>query len=550
MNGEMTLEAQQSLLDWTGHPFVDVGIATLCCLCQKDNPKNLTLEDLDLAADRMAEYYFSGIMGSYLTCVFMNSAYVQPKMKEVNIRKYEQRVLRAHRFPSEIIDGARCPFSAKEATATIHRSQLPLLTGEDILNFYPDGMGTLPIAGPYLVALQALPLGGRRAEGKLLLVHSDDPFLTLGFARKYLADNQRILNLARTGQLPTVNGPSPLLEREQAAWDKGKKQAKYSDAKAPESLITHDLMEIYNQQDRRFITKAKRDSSITVYWLSNSGQGPSLEIFHLPAQVTGFLRQVESAGHHQAHWRTLVASAWRSPKAERDTQEDNSIDAGSVGEGPYDKEKKGRGSKKREARLVSVPGGPGLSRNDVLADLFTIYESGFLDLAAAKRFLRRHLLLEAPLVRRKEGNFDHRRLQDPERSNWPLTELFLKGVMGMDELRVKVIREFADRLADHISQTNDKALFKHIVYGQKSWEVRNALTKAQRNQAKDRDQLLFGLDEYLKVFEADEAVGLNDWSLIRDLISIRMVEHLYKNGFFHKEENAELLAETDSQTEG
>ena len=41
-------------------------------------PQDLTLDDLDNAAREMEEYYFSGLLMSYLTCVFMNSEYVQP----------------------------------------------------------------------------------------------------------------------------------------------------------------------------------------------------------------------------------------------------------------------------------------------------------------------------------------------------------------------------------------------------------------------------------------------------------------------------------------
>ena len=40
--------SEKVLLDWSGHPLVDVGIATLCAIRDKDDPRQLTLEDLDL----------------------------------------------------------------------------------------------------------------------------------------------------------------------------------------------------------------------------------------------------------------------------------------------------------------------------------------------------------------------------------------------------------------------------------------------------------------------------------------------------------------------
>lgn len=513
------------MLNWTGHPLVDVGIATLCAMSKKNDPRDLTLNDLDAAADRMSEYYFSGLMNSYLTCVFMNSAYVQPNMSEEKRKEYENKVLRAHRSSCVTNDGMKCPFSSKGASTSIHRGQMPMLTGENVLNFFPAASGALPIFGPYLVALQALPLGGRRSEGRLVIAHGDDPAITLAFAEKYLADNQRLLSLAKSGSLPLTKGPSPDLEREQAAVD-SKKQAKYPDAKAPGTLIVNDLMEIYRvRMGGEFGTRP--DVSVTAYWLSNSGQGPSLEIFHLPAQVTRFLRIVDAAPHGM-RWRSLLAKAWRSPyiKEASDNEE----------------EEKKSDRKRKKPDKPQLPGGPGRSRNDIIADLFAIYEHGFMDAATAKNFLRRHLLRDT-LV---SGAL---KLREPEMTDWSLTEIFIKEVMGMDERQIKAIRQFADRLADHISQTNDRGLFRDLVYSQRPWEVRNALTKAQRNQAKEKGRLLFGLEEYLNVFEAESAVGRGDWSLSRDLISIRLVEQLYNKGFFSREDNRELLAEPETRAD-
>ena len=105
----------------------------------------------------------------------------------------------------------------------------------------------------------------------------------------------------------------------------------------------------------------------------------------------------------------------------------------------------------------------------------------------------------------------------------------------MDDKCVNRIRDFADGLAQHVISTNDKRLFQDLVFSQRSWEVRNALTKAQRNEAREHNVLLFGMQEYLDVFEAEDSSGAADWSLIRDLISIRLVESLQKQNFFGEE---------------
>ena len=93
--------------------------------------------------------------------------------------------------------------------------------------------------------------------------------------------------------------------------------------------------------------------------------------------------------------------------------------------------------------------------------------------------------------------------------------------------RVERIRNFADRLAAYIGARNDRRFFKAVVFSERPRELRNALEKALRNEFLNNQQLLFGFDDYIQVFEADDNAGFVDWTLIRDLISIRMVEQLH-----------------------
>lgn len=500
------------LLDWTGSPLVDVGIATLCAMSGKAGPADLNLGDLDAAAAEMDDYYFSGLLMSYLTCVFMNSEYVQPGTgdnKEQSRRAYSRRVLYAHRSESDPgTAGLICAFSGRPATHLIHRGQMPLLTGADVLNFYPSGLGCLPVSGPYLTAIQALPLGGRRCEGKLLVGHSDCGDVTIELARKYLADNRRLLQLSKAGQLPQKDGADSSLDREQGAWDAQKKRAKYPDAKAAPSLILADLAEVRALQRQ---VDVDRPVSVTVYWLSSSGQGPSLAVFHLPSNVILFTTKAGMA-RTQAQWKRIVARGWQRPGGET---EPDATGTEAVPQPPRRKSTRGNST---------VDGGPGRSRNNVLADLFQIFETGVVDIRHARTFLRRHILSELRGA-----------IQSPDDCDWSLTELFLKEVLGMEQQRIDAIRTFADRLAVHIATRNDKKLFGTVVRADKAWELRNALTKAQRNEADQNGRLLFGLDEYLAVFEADDSVGRTDWSLVRDLISIRLVEQLHASNFLTRD---------------
>jgi CRISPR-associated protein Cst1 len=511
-----------------------VGLAALCAISNRTEPSQLRRKDLDKAAQLMSEYYFSGLMNSYLTCVFMNSAYVQPAMKPKEQKEYEKRVLYAHHWPGdEAANGLFCSFSKEPATHLIHRGQMPMLTGEEVLNFFPHGQGGLPVSGPYLVALQALPLGSRRTEGRLLSVYCDDHSILMALAKKYVADNQRLMELSISKKLPNADGPFAELSREQAAFDKKKKKPKYPDAKAPTSLIAADLTDVLLHAQNR--PSSQSFVSITAYWLSNSGQGPSLEIFHVPSQAIRFLVMAASATT-SVGWKRLIAQSWLQPEEKAVNEEEQ----------PAKRAKKEKPKK-------GIPGGAGRSRNLVLADLFAVFEHGFIDLSAARYFIQRHLLRLAKSRYRKalsgEKTVESKAgIDRPDWIDWALTGFFVKELLGMEEQRLTAIREFADKISAYIDRVNDRDLFLSFIYGSKQWEIRNALTKAQRNRAREHNDLLFGLDEYVKVFVADDAVGKFDWGLTRDLISIRIVEQLFHKKFFDKTGNQELLVEPQTET--
>jgi CRISPR-associated protein Cst1 len=520
---------------FTGHPLPDVGLATICAMVRKSGPEELSISDFDVVADELAGYYFSGLMTSYLSCVFMNSEYVQPKQSKR--AQYESRVLRAHRWTGDSeARGLKCVYSSEPATHLVHRSQIPMLTGQDVINFFPAGRGALPVAGPYLAAIQAVPMGGRRAEGRLLFAHSDDGGLTVELAMQYVADNRRLLNLAKLRKLPAKDGPDEALVREHGARDQKTKEAKYPDAKSPTSLVISDLLNISTTGSG---SRAERpQASMTVYLMSNSGQGPSLEFHHIPSQLVRFLRLVNRSPTG-ATWRALVARSWRATQEGRGTGKE----ADSEGAEPERKVPKGR----TEQKQPLITPGPGRSRNDLLVDLLPIFDSGFTDLRAARFFLRRHVLRQyTRTTSARPSGASSRQAVDSSLIDWNLVKLFLREVIGMDEKRINKIQDFADTLAKHISSTNDKALFQNLIFAERSWQVRNALTKAQRNEAREHNVLLFGLQDYLALFEADDAAGTADWGLVRDLISIRLIETLHAQSFF-KQETKDWLQEPESQ---
>lgn len=459
----------ENLFEWTGHPFVDVGVAGLCAMVGKQGPEELTAEDVDRAAEELAEYYFDKALLAYLSCVFPNAEYVQPEPKNENARRkkakkreeYKERVLFAHRNrPQPEAEGLTCAFCGKAASQLVHRSQVPMISGDNVINFYPEGLTRLPICGYCLVAIQVLPMAGRRVQGRLLIAHSDEAAMTLAFARQCVEENRRIINLYRS----------------QEASDK------YPGIDTRRTFVLWELTKTY-QELREHLPESK-PFSITVYWMSNSGQGPGVEIFHLPSNLLKFLLFAGQAPHGDS-WRRLLAQHWMAKSKQK-----NGEDA------------------TRHLR----------EQNRVVEDLVNIFEGTAIDKGKASHFVRQYLR-------------PHR--HDPYW--WNVVELFLREVLAMDADRIDAIRNFADGITDYICRANDRNLAKQLLLAENYSDFRRVLVRAQRRAA-ENGELLFGFDDFVTVFDLVGGASWEERSLTMDLIAIRMTEKLVEHGFLTKEE--------------
>ena len=497
-------------LYFTGHALVDVGIAGLCAFANRTHPEQLTMEDLDRAADFMVENYYSGKLGPFLSCVFMNSSFVQPKEDRETTEEFIRRYVRAHRSdPEGRVAGLQCAFSGGPATSPLVRTHLPMFSAEGVINFRPDGQTFVPVAGPFIVALMFLPLAGRRAEGRLLAVHSEDPALTLRFARRYLTDNRRLL----AATLPTDRAPFHAgFDRELPMWDAKNKRYKFADAKGPRSLVISDLAAIAAEAlptDRR-----PRPVALTVYLLSNSGQGPSLEMFDVPSTVVSFIAMAAGAGTRSA-WES-IARRFKPLSGEPEP---------------------GERTRKKSPAVELPPGRAGWSRNPAFEDLYAIFAAGFTDRSAAAAWLRRHVL------GRLESRSGDVRFQATRARCWALASLFLEEVLGMKPAHIETIRTFSDKLAEHIARKNDRDLFRALTI-RPLREVRHSLLRAQRATAGGK--LLFGLDEYAQVF----LHGEDDEYLVRDLICVRVVEELSRLNYFAEHPDVALPEDNQEGANG
>ncbi len=494
-------------LQWTGHALVDVGIAGVCAFSQRTRPEEVTLADLDRVSEFIIDTYYQQKLGTYLTCVFTNNAsFTQPNEGEAKTQQFIRQYCRAHRAePDPRVAGRRCVFSGLAATSPLVRTHLPLFSAENILNFRPRGDTFVPAAGVVVVALLFLPMASVRSEGRLLAVHADDPALTLAFARRYVENNRKLIALALPGERRLVHEE---YGREIPSWDSQKKRYKYADAKGPRSLVVADLTTIATEAGPSEIQP--HPMGLTAYLVSNSGQGPSLEIFQVPSGAVTFVRQAAGATTRSA-WHA-IAVRFRSVRATERDQDDVVAER--------------TGKKRRKTSKEETPGRPGWSRNPAFEELCDVFEAGFTDRSAGGRWLRRHILPRMREALAARGR------ADAVAQSWNLTDLFVREVLGMTKGRIEAVRTFADKLADWISRRNDRKLLHALTFN-KPWELRGVLLRAQRESARAAE-LLFGLEEFSTVWLSQEG----DEYLVRDLVCLRVTERLYEGGYFTAQADA------------
>ena len=494
------------MLKYTGHPLVDVGIATITAFVGKQKPDELTEADLDEVADYITREYVRNPLKSFLTVAFPNSGFTQPAYNKTPEKRlmYATRVLRNYSDDTPLLDDEVCVFTGKPAVdiafgekeslpqGRAFRQHIPLLTGENVINFHAYGEAGLPVSGEALLAIQAFPLGCAKSAGRLLAVHSDNPELMLHFARSFLEGNQRAIVLAQEADSKKMDEPhnsrGTLLIN---------------------TLLQGDIRQREELQD-------EEPFSLTAYHLTNSGQGVGLDIYHLPLQIIGFLREMESADY-RAQWSRIVNRAWETEPQKKRKQEDK----------PFQPR-----------------------RNWLYEDVLGLYDGSFLLPDRAKAFLRTYFLRRPFRYARTDqggprGNYGL--THEMNLVSWNIIASFLRRIFHMEKERIEEIRKMGDQLANYVSSQNDRRFFREFFHRRRPSDVRTLLIRANLEHVRRGNPPIIKLDPYIEVFEEGYGLEKPDWWLARDLVFIRMVEQLHEQGWLGK--NPDLVEETAQENE-
>jgi CRISPR-associated protein Cst1 len=490
---------------YTGHPLVDVGLASILAFHQKIDPADITDDDLSAVADFIEQHYTVQPLKSFLNVAFLNSGFTQPAFERWPEKRqlYARKV--ARQYDVAQTDGSeQCVFTGEAISAVswsiddslpagrAFREHIPLLNGRGVINFVPGGDAGLPVSGKALLCIQFFPMGSAKCGGRLLAVHSNNPALMWHFANRFWQANQSaILQAQATGSSRLPGVPHN-----------------------PRTLLIKTLLEIEAQ--RQDMLAEEQPASVTAYHVSNSGQSnpldernPPLALYHLPLQLTAFLATV-SGGDYKRQWGDIARQAWQRPPQPGKAK--------SPGEQPF------------------TP-----RYNRLYEDLFDLPDN-------ARAFVRTHFLR---LPQRTSQPHDPTRdayslKADAHLVSWRLVNLFLKEVIRMSTTRIDEIRTMGDRLADYVFDRDDRHFFRSFFRENRPQAFRTHLIKANLAAIRAGKVPLFTLDSYTQVLHLDlfddgaEMLRI-DWKFARDLVLIRMIEQLYTRGWIGK--NPDLVAE-------
>lgn len=462
------------MLNYTGHPLVDVGIATITAFAEKDDPSELSEADLDKVAQYIAlNYIKKPLIGFLQGSIFPNSAYTNPGIKTEKDRlEYLTPILYSYRR-STASNAKRCGFCGNPAIEQVSRDYIPLLMGRGGINFYPEGDSGLPVCGNCLVSIQAYPLG---AGGLMLVVHSDNEEITWHFANAFLQENRKKVYLAQQA------------EEKLSGTDFSRK-----------TLLINTLLEArVMQQDYKDV---QEPFSISAYQISNYGPKASLEIFHLPFELVAFLREMESAEYHQK-WYPLIWRAWEVE--------------------PH----------KKKAKENAEPFKP--RRNWLYEDLFDLPDNAAKFIRTY--FLRLALHYAKSVETDPRGHYSTQ--IEAALVSWKVTAKFLERIIHMDKERIEQIKKLGDTLAEYVNGQNDRRFFREFFTVQRYDYFRNTLVKANLAHARRGHAPMITFEAYISVFEDGEDLARLDWKLARDLVLIRMVEQLHTLGWLGKNADA------------
>lgn len=473
-------------LRWTGHPFIDAGVAGLTVFAKKRKPEDVTGAHLEKFAEWAKDAYFTKEMAAWLSVVISLNDVRNPSKSQDEQKKQATEVLLSFRNSTTALD-CQCSFFDRVANNVLSRGLFPLLNADGQMNFGAEGQPGLPVSGLIVTVLQAMSLSVPLVGGRAMVIAPDNPQLLLQIVEKW----------------------QPIIQsRVQLSADVGEKMPIWGN---PKTRLVGELIELskINQLENSF-------GGITIYHSTNSGQGPDISIHTLEIPAIQFVRKAQSI-MYKAAWDQLERTAFQPAAKDKDQTHATRNDV-------YE-------------RLFDLPRAA------------TRFISKFFTYPTFNRLKTKPMRVQKPKSKKTSSSDTAPEMPKFELvALWGLLELFLEEVLGMEKNRIEAIRTLGDRLADMIHLENDKALFREVYEAKSPNKVRFLLNKLSMKRLQLGLEPATRVDEYITIFEEGEELAPTGFWLAWDLTKMRVIETLFDKQ--SKIISPEILAEINIEPQG
>ena len=286
---------------WTGHPFVDAGLATILLHAEKSHPEKITSQDVENTIDFVSKLYAKKVWASkYLHGkIFPNNGIIManPSMaKKRSPENISKNLKELYKAIPEVLDpsskerrciicGRRKPYEKED----VYRSIFPLLGTGGMLNFFPAAnLHGGDICAHCLFLVQLMPVVAYNLS-KVLVIH----------AYPY----EKMLKLCEE---------SFSRAKEEFLLSKDNDFEYNLDFKKAENFFFKKIIDITRKVETG--SKFWKDISITLYYFINGNKSGSqdIDIIHIPNSVLRFIAfagEVDIKG-----WKNIVKRGWGTSK--------------------------------------------------------------------------------------------------------------------------------------------------------------------------------------------------------------------------------------------
>lgn len=298
---------------WTGHPFVDAGLAALAAIANVQRLDDLTPMHLQKAVSELERVLLSdqalginveqAFARKAMSQLFPNSELVNPSnwrgsTSEEKAESVRQKVRAAWR--TDLQRAEQCLQSEKgedmcfacgelrpaKAMGTIRKDKMPLLEG--IVNFYPAFAHGVRVCGLCALAVRFLPMSVLRTGvyNRLWFLHTETLEVAATVARHY--------GWQHFHQAIAANVALDFFSAWETAGDAG-----------TVIYLLCELLERFSDQVRSIY---RNPLPTTGYLFSNDNRGGFVQALPIPHEMMIFLAklQIQSAGAYRRFWRELL----------------------------------------------------------------------------------------------------------------------------------------------------------------------------------------------------------------------------------------------------